>query len=120
MSWSIEKTSSNQKYLLELKVVTEADIAGILMFYSANDQGKTEDASFPGEFRKGTGTMYKTGAATATGGEYPYVHLGSVDYLFPGRVVEKVQDENASDYEGIGLKDRSSEGSFLATASHQV
>ncbi|KAM5372606.1 hypothetical protein ACJZ2D_007380 [Fusarium nematophilum] len=90
----------------------------IFLFCSANDQGKTKDRSYPGQFSRGSrGALCKIGAATATGGEYHYVSLGDVDFLFPGHVVEQEQDEDAGDSATAAvLKDRGTEGSSLATA----
>ncbi|RSL48086.1 hypothetical protein CEP54_013099 [Fusarium duplospermum] len=119
MSWSIEPTEASKNSLDDLRrAINLAEESKILMFCSANDQGKTEDKSYPGQCSRGPlGTLCKIGAATATGGEYHYVSLGDVDFLFPGRVVEKEQDEDAADNAaGTGLKDRSAEGSSLATA----
>ncbi|KAM0263347.1 hypothetical protein ACHAQJ_001203 [Trichoderma viride] len=101
MSWSIEKTDSNEKDLEDLlEAVTAAEQRKILMFCSANDQGKTKDMSYPGKFSRST--MLKIGAATATGTEYHYVALSDINYLFPGRVLEREQDENSVD-NGTGL-----------------
>ncbi|KAF4466269.1 intracellular serine protease [Fusarium albosuccineum] len=119
MSWSIEPSEAEKDSLDDLKrAINRADDDNILMFCSANDQGKTEDKSFPGQFSRGLGgKLCKIGAATATGGEYHYVSFNNVDFLFPGRVVEKEQDENAADNAAaMGHKDRSTEGSSLATA----
>ncbi|KAF5573096.1 intracellular serine protease [Fusarium pseudoanthophilum] len=119
MSWSIEQTDSNLGPLMDLKrAILETCSKNILIFCSANDQGVTDDKSYPGKFAQEAGNkMCKIGAATATGAEFDYVHLESVNYLFPGRIVEEAQEDNVTDNtSGMGHKDRSTEGSSIATA----
>ncbi|OHE93567.1 hypothetical protein CORC01_11164 [Colletotrichum orchidophilum] len=119
MSWSVEPTDANKDWLLDLRdSLMLADKNNILMFCAASDQGKTADKSYPGQYSRGPqSTLFKIGAATATGAEYHYVSLKDVDFLFPGRVVEKEQDEEVADSAAsMRPKDRSSEGSSIATA----
>ncbi|RYP61446.1 hypothetical protein DL770_009787 [Monosporascus sp. CRB-9-2] len=114
MSWSIEKMGTLPESSFDdlETAVREADGAKILMFCSNNDQGETKDNSYPG---RRTGAI-KIGAATAMGGKYHYVSADNVDFLFPGRVVEREQDEEVADNAGAGPRNRSAEGSSLATA----
>ncbi|KAM6482792.1 hypothetical protein HDV62DRAFT_335409 [Trichoderma sp. SZMC 28011] len=115
MSWSIERTEANVNELDELrKAVNEAENAKILMFCSTNDQGKTKDDSYPGAFKRHA--LCRIGAATATGEETNYVSLEDVDFLFPGREIEQDQGDDTLSNGVARPKDRSVEGSSLATA----
>ena len=113
MSWSIEKTDTNKGSSFKdlANAVQDANTAGILMFCSNNDRGETKDNSYPGR-----GPAIKIGAGTAMGAKYHYVSTDNIDFLFPGRVVEKEQDEEVAENAGAGPRNRSADGSSLATA----
>jgi len=127
MSWSIEPTERADGTSIEYlnRVVSLAVAKQIQVFCSANDQGESIDNSYPGKCHARS-ALFKIGAATATGTEYPYVAqgLGNNDFLLPGRIVETEKDEEASEAVTRGRTaaaatkplDRSKEGSSIATA----
>ncbi|KAK6206582.1 hypothetical protein LQW54_007652 [Pestalotiopsis sp. IQ-011] len=118
MSWSIEETAANEAALKSLSSAIDlARERNILMFCSASDQGTTNVKSFPGTWWSEHETLIRIGAATSTGKACSYVSQSDVDFIFPGRIVEKEQDDLGTDNSAVGRpRNRSTEGSSLGTA----
>jgi hypothetical protein len=95
MSWTIERTTSNEADIDDLESAIEAAAkAGILMFCAANDQGIARDHSFPGCGR--TKNIFKIGAAEASGAMWKWVgDPADVDFIFPGHKVVKERPKDA-------------------------
>jgi subtilisin family serine protease len=89
MSWTIERTDTNEKGIAELeKAIELAASEGILMFCAATDQGAYIDNSYPAA--SSTKKLFKIGAAEASGTAIKW--LGdprAVDFIFPGHNVVK-------------------------------
>jgi hypothetical protein len=89
MSWTIdppEDDNQNQDVADLESAISDAAKANILMFCSASDQGARHTSSYPS---KATNKIFKIGGADATGAVYKGVgDIDSVDFIFPGKLVE--------------------------------
>jgi hypothetical protein len=96
MSWTIERTKSNNTDIDELSsAIEDAAKAGILMFCAANDQGIARDHSFPAACAS-TKHIFKIGAAEAAGTVWKWVgDPRDVDFIFPGHNVVKERPNDA-------------------------
>jgi hypothetical protein len=107
MSWTIETSKTDDEHMVGLyDAITAADLAHILMFCSASDQGSiSSDQCYPGNWKK----CIRIGAATATGEKFSWVNREQVDFLFPG--------ENFSFKTNDGTSQSFPAGSSVATAA---
>ncbi|KAK8044022.1 hypothetical protein PG993_004046 [Apiospora rasikravindrae] len=100
MSWTIEKTSSNEKDVEELeRAIAEADAKHILMFCAASDGGAQGDNTYPAATAR-TKNIFKIGAAKAAGTATDWVKETPVDFIFPGHQVvqERYGDPGVTKY----------------------
>lgn len=83
MSWTIERTESNNEDIVKLETaLNEAARKNILLFCAASDQGVNPDNSFPGRvpacFKIGAATKWGTPSEFADGSNKP-----SIDFILP-------------------------------------
>ncbi|KAI1325407.1 hypothetical protein F5Y16DRAFT_377936 [Xylariaceae sp. FL0255] len=110
MSWTIEKTDRNSNDIDELKeAISQAAKKNILMFCSAADQGAYPDEAFPAATN--ITSIFKIGAAEASGTVIKQVHQPQVDFIFPGHQVVMDQEDDPKVRKYTALT-----GSSVATA----
>jgi hypothetical protein len=89
MSWTIDppEDENQSQDLADLEsAISDAAKANILMFCSASDEGAKHTSSYPS---RATNKIFTIGAADASGAVYKWVGgINSVDFIFPGKLVE--------------------------------
>jgi hypothetical protein len=112
MSWTIEKTNSNEAAVDRLeKAIRTAAENNILMFCASRDDGQIMDSkSGPYPAASDTKKIFRIGAAIPSGDRWKWVNLNAVNFLFPGVELSEMSADLAS------AQSSSTDGSSTATA----
>ena len=113
MSWATKPPASQEGKDAFDTAIRKAHSKDILMFCSANDQGKFEDSTYPHALNPNY--TFKIGAAKATGSVPDFVNDKDLNFVFPGHeVILSPPYEDVSDKLFEGFLPHT--GSSVATA----